>query len=152
VLAGAGVIGALIGSGPLSHVEFPQPQFAERDNGDLLEPCIVVDGDTLRCGGERIRLLGIDAAELPGHCRPGRNCVAGDPHAATASLNDAIRGELRIQRFGVDHYGRTLATISGSNGDLSCWQLGHGQAIYKPQWDEAGRVSRACPGETNWLR
>ena len=31
--------------------------------------CTVVDGDPLRCGSERVRLLGIDAPELPGHCR-----------------------------------------------------------------------------------
>lgn len=39
----------------------------------------VVDGDTLRCGSTRIRLSSIDAPELPGHCRPGRECTPGDP-------------------------------------------------------------------------
>jgi len=34
--------------------------------------------------------------------------------------------------------------ISGPQGDLSCWQLNQGQAIYKPRWDDGGRVARSC--------
>ena len=37
----------------------------------------VVDGDTLKIDGERIRLLGIEAPEIHG-CRQGRVCVPGD--------------------------------------------------------------------------
>lgn len=39
----------------------------------MLLACLLVaiDGDTLRCGRERIRLLGTDAPELPGHCQRG---------------------------------------------------------------------------------
>ena len=81
--------------------------------------CRVMDGDTLRCGRERVRLLGIDAPELPGHCRPGRDCAPGDPFAATASLEEAATGELKIERVGVDCYGRMLAAVKGARGDLS---------------------------------
>ena len=51
---------------------------------------IAIDGDTLRCGRERIRLLGIAAPEMPGHCRRGRRCVEGDPVASRAALAAAI--------------------------------------------------------------
>ena len=106
---------------------------------------MVTDGDTVRCNGERIRLLGIDAPELPGHCRMGRNCAPGDGYASKQSLADAMIGTIRINRVGEDRYGRTLAILSGDHGDLSCWQLEHGQAIYKPQWDNGRRVARICP-------
>lgn len=106
--------------------------------------CRVVDGDTLRCGSERIRLLGIDAPELPGHCAPGRNCAPGDGFASTTSLEKALIGPIRIQRVGSDRYGRTLALVSGAKGDLSCWQLKHGQAIYKPNWDDGRQLARIC--------
>lgn len=36
--------------------------------GEPIYGCRAVDGDTLRCGQERVRLLGIDAPEMPGHC------------------------------------------------------------------------------------
>lgn len=108
--------------------------------------CRVTDGDTLRCGGERIRLLGIDAPELPGHCRRGRRCVDGDPYRATSSLRRAMSGRLTITRVGRDRYGRTLALVRGSKGDLSCWQLRHRQATYRGDWDDGKRVAAICPG------
>jgi endonuclease YncB( thermonuclease family) len=109
--------------------------------------CQAIDGDTLRCGGERVRLLAIDAPELPGHCRPGRDCAPGDPFASTTSLSAALSDELRIERVGEDHYGRTLASVSGPKGDLSCWQLEHGQARYRAEWDSELRVARTCPAK-----
>jgi len=108
--------------------------------------CTVVDGDTLRCGAERVRLLGIDAPELPGHCQQGRQCAPGDAHASTRSLRAAVaKGTIVIQRIGTDRYGRTLALVRAGATDLSCWQLSQGQAIYKPYWDNGGALARTCP-------
>lgn len=70
---------------------------------------VAIDGDTLRCGEERIRLLGIDAPELPGHCQEERECVPGDPFASKKALESAVRGPAMIKRQGQDTYGRTLA-------------------------------------------
>ncbi len=107
--------------------------------------CSVTDGDTIRCGGERIRLLGIDAPEMPGHCRIGRQCVRGDPVASSASLGSAMSPSMTIVRVGTDRYGRTLASVGGANGDLSCWQLNHNMAEYRSDWDNGFRVGRTCP-------
>lgn len=112
----------------------------------LSTPCRVTDGDTIRCGSERIRLLAIDAPELPGHCRRGRTCVSGDPVASKSSLAAAMQtGPISITRVSRDRYGRTLALVSSGQVDLSCWQLTRRQAVYKPQWDDGGRVMHACP-------
>ena len=105
---------------------------------------IAVDGDTLRCGRERIRLLAIDAPEMPGHCRRGRKCVGGDPFASRASLTAALRPPFTIRRVGFDHYGRTLAAVSGARGDLSCWQLRARRARYRPDWDNRQLVGSQC--------
>lgn len=112
--------------------------------GEPISNCRVVDGDTLRCGPERIRLLGIDAPELPGHCRAGRTCAPGDPYASTESLRRAMTGMLLIQRVTQDRYGRTVALVSGDRGDLSCWQLRAGAAVYKPKWDNGRLLARSC--------
>lgn len=106
----------------------------------------VVDGDTLRCGGERIRLLGIDAPELPGHCRVGRQCVDGDPFASTAALERAVHrhGRVTIERVGRDRYGRTLALVKVGRRDLSCEQLQAGAAVYVERWDNALRLAAVC--------
>lgn len=113
--------------------------------GETISGCRVTDGDTIRCGDERIRLLAIDAPEMPGHCRRGRVCAPGDPYASTESLRSAMVGDLSIDRVGEDHYGRTLARVAGDKGDLSCWQLERGHAIYKADWDNGLRVARTCP-------
>lgn len=142
ILFGAVVIGTGIGFGS---ARFPEVLSITPVYGENVTDCRVTDGDTIRCGDERIRLLGIDAPELPGHCREGRDCVPGDPFASTNSLAAAMSSAMRVGRVGTDRYGRTLAIVESDRGDLSCWQLTHGQATYKFNWDNGLRIMRLCP-------
>ena len=64
----------------------------------------VVDGDTLRCGSIRLRLLGIDAPELAGHCPTYRTCVPGNGLSSKRSLIDGLRN-------GRVSYGRSLRAL-----------------------------------------
>lgn len=107
--------------------------------------CTATDGDTIRCGPERVRLTGIDAPELPGHCRPGRQCAPGNGQRSKAALAGVIDGrKVRLVRLGEDRYGRTLAVAYVGRINLACAQLSAGQAIYKPRWDDRGIVGRQC--------
>ena len=137
VLGSAAVIGAAIGL-TLARTT------SSNSHGKPIASCAATDGDTIRCAGERIRLHGIDAPEIPGHCREGRACVPGDPYKSTSSLMAALAGQLTIERVGKERYGRTLAVVTGANGDLSCWQLEHKQAVYKSDWDNGLRVAQTC--------
>ena len=53
---------------------------------------LAIDGDTLKCAflndgrAVNVRLAGIDAPELPGHCRRGRDCAPGDPYVSKRVL------------------------------------------------------------------
>ncbi len=90
----------------------------------------VVDGDTLRCGATRIRLQGIDAPELPGHCARGRACTSGDPFASTDNLRALVSGAVMVCRqTDTDRYGRTVAHCSVRGRDLSCAQIAGGFAV-----------------------
>jgi len=112
----------------------------------LATACTVTDGDTIRCGDERIRLLAIDAPELPGHCARGRNCIEGDPFASSTSLQEAVRGKkLTVERAGTDRYGRTIAVIFADGVNLSCHQLETGHAVYQRRYDTGKLVARDCP-------
>lgn len=95
VIIVAAIVGGLVGVMPSSIFSSLQPGYDQTVTG-----CTVTDGDTIRCRGERIRLLGIDTPELPGHCRQGRDCVPGDPVASTLSLDTAMVGTIRINRIG----------------------------------------------------
>ncbi|ESQ90117.1 hypothetical protein ABAC460_10140 [Asticcacaulis sp. AC460] len=107
--------------------------------------CLATDGDTLRCGSERVRLVGIDAPEMPGHCASGRICVKGDPFASRDALSEAMRGKtLTIVRLGKDRYGRTIADVRADGKSLSCAQIKAGQAIYVKKWDNGQTVARQC--------
>lgn len=104
----------------------------------------VVDGDFLRCGELRLRLLGVDAPEM-GQCPRQRVCVAGDGKASKRSLTLALRyGPIRYEPVEFDRYGRTIAMVWAGGVNLSCWQLGQRQAEYIQKWDEGRRIAKAC--------
>lgn len=149
VTIGAAAVFAFVWSMPMPVGPQPAssdaaPMYSKGRPGEPITGCKVTDGDTIRCGSERIRLLGIDAPELPGHCREGRTCAPGNPLASTESLRVALTGNLTIKRISTDRYGRTIALVSGSMGDLSCWQLRRGQAIYRGDWDNGAKVKSIC--------
>jgi micrococcal nuclease len=112
--------------------------------------CSVTDGDTLRCNGHGVRLLGIDAPELPGHCRTGRYCAPGDPYASKRSLQTIISGRsITIHPVTTDRYGRMVAKVVAGRQDLSCYQLRTRHAIYVRKWDNGGRIAATCSA---WAR
>jgi len=66
------------------------------------ERCSAIDGDTLRCGRERVRIEGINAPELK---EPGGQ-------QARQRLQRRLEfGEIVIERRGRDKYGRTLGRL-----------------------------------------
>ena len=110
-------------------------------------PCpsaYVVDGDSLRCGSIRLRLLGIDAPELHG-CPSWRVCVDGDGNASRRSLQGALGyGLVTYRVITLDRFGRSVVMAWAGRVNLSCYQLQARQAVYKPQWDNGGQVAAVC--------
>lgn len=91
---------------------------------------VVTDGDTFRCAsGVRVRLSSIDAPEMPGSCRAGRQCTPGDPFAAKSALAGMIAGRT-VQCEAVGRtYRRVAAWCSVGGRDLSCAMVQSGHAI-----------------------
>ena len=116
-------------------------QTADSDAGagtDVRSGCTVTDGDTIRCGQDRIRLAAIDAPELPGHCNPGRACTPGDPYASSANLDRLIGGRsVTLRVIDQDRYGRLVACVAVNGQDLSHAQVEGGFAVerYRPLSD-----------------
>ena len=66
------------------------------------ERCLAIDGDTLVCNHQKVRLTNVYAAEL--------NQAGGA--AAKRRLQSMISsGEVTLKPFGHDRYGRTLAEV-----------------------------------------
>lgn len=64
--------------------------------------CKAVDGDTLQCGAERVRLRDVYAAEIN---------EAGGAQAKRNLRRHVDGHDLRLRRHGHDRYGRTLADV-----------------------------------------
>lgn len=90
---------------------------------------IVIDGDTIRSDEERIRLEGIDAAEI-GHAK----CEAERRLAILAKhrLEQLGSGDVAIRRNALpkppDRYGRTLARVLVDGEDVACILIKEGYA------------------------
>ncbi|GGE05143.1 hypothetical protein GCM10011529_09410 [Polymorphobacter glacialis] len=90
------------------------------------------DGDAIRCAGDQgsMRLHGIDAPEMPGACRPGRDCTPGDPYAARNTLAGLTRGRnVRCEQVDTDHYGRKIVSCEADGQDLGCAMIASGHAV-----------------------
>ena len=78
----------------------------------------VVDGDTIRLAGERVRLVGLDAPELAQSCTgaDGRQWSCGT--AARRLMRQLVdRGKVTCAREGYDRYDRVLARCSARGAD-----------------------------------
>jgi len=90
------------------------------------------DGDAIRCGshGRSMRLYAIDAPEMPGACRPGRQCTPGDPIAARDHLRALTAGKsVECRQLDTDRYGRQVVQCFASGIDLSCAMVRDGFAV-----------------------
>lgn len=128
-----------------SAVPVAEEDTRQTSSGDLgmVEGCEATDGDTLRCGDERIRLLGIDAPEMGG-CQIGSPCVQGDPIKSRDLLQVLLKDTMELERLGKDKYQRTLALVYVDGLSLSCHQLGLQNAVYVAEWDDGQRVTSEC--------
>ncbi|WP_421992343.1 thermonuclease family protein [Roseococcus sp.] len=100
--------------------------------------CRVVDGDTIRCGDERVRIMGLDTPELSARC-PREERLA---RAATARMSDLIAGGVTLQPHGRDRYHRLLAVVRDRQGrDVAQVMIREGHA--RP-YDGRGRREGWC--------
>ena len=74
----------------------------------------VADGDTFTCGGERIRIEGIDAPEINGRC-PSERALA---IRARQRLSELLRGQVTLSGNRRDRYGRALRRVVVNGVDV----------------------------------
>lgn len=77
----------------------------------------------------RIRLAGIDAPEIGGHCRLAHEWIAGDADASKVYLNTLTHSEVACTVLDVYRYGRSIARCKANDIDLSCALIKSGHAV-----------------------
>jgi endonuclease YncB( thermonuclease family) len=96
--------------------------------------CRAVDGDTLACGAERVRVMGLDAPEMRGSC-PAEVRMA---RAARDRMEALVAGGVSLQPHGRDRYRRLLAVVRDRQGrDVAAVMIREGLA--RPYGGEARR-------------
>jgi endonuclease YncB( thermonuclease family) len=74
--------------------------------------CRIVDGDSLVCDRQRVRVVGLDAPELRGRCAEERALA----RVARDRLRTLTAGGMTLRPQGRDRYGRTLAVVLDARG------------------------------------
>jgi endonuclease YncB( thermonuclease family) len=125
----------MVATSPAIHT-YVGAAFAEAPNGaDTCRFVSVHDGDTIQCGTERVRLLDIDAPELPGspRCEGYRAARSWCDFDLGYKSRDALRAFLRqgpvgIKRQDKDKYGRTLAVVEVNGQSAGQYLISQGLA------------------------
>lgn len=96
----------------------------------IVGTALIVDGDTIRIGGTRIRLHGIDAPESEQTCRDGDGNEYRCGQRATSALSNKIGGKtVTCERKDTDRYGRIVAVCRAGGEDLNGWLVSEGHAV-----------------------
>ena len=96
---------------------------------DITGRPVVVDGNSLKIGGERIRLHGIDAPESAQTCSRNRK-VWQCGQQATQALREKIDGsKVRCEASERDRYVRHLGTCFLGGNNINAWMVRAGWAL-----------------------
>lgn len=100
----------------------------------------VIDGDTIELGGQRLRLLGMDAPELDQLCQQaGRPYRCGE--VARDSLRALARPGVNCAVSGRDRYGRGLAVCQAGGQDLGRALVVAGLAVAYGRYEAEERMA-----------
>lgn len=90
----------------------------------------VADGDTLRLGGDRIRLTGLDAPELDQTCTDAAGSSWPCGRQSSRRLGELIGGQpVACTTSGKDRYGRFLGRCTVAGNDLGAMLVAEGLAV-----------------------
>ena len=96
---------------------------------EIVGPAKVIDGDTIKVGGAKIRLHGIDAPESAQICHANDQTYRCGAQA-THSLTKRIGGRsVSCEERDRDRYGRIVAVCKAGGEDLNAWLVSEGLAL-----------------------
>ena len=113
--------------------------------GRLTGPAVVVDGDTLRLGEDRVRLAGIDAPELAQACTDAAGASWPCGAEARRQLARLIAARpVACTPEDRDRYGRIVASCRAGDADLAAGIVAAGLAVATDGYGSEERAARAA--------
>lgn len=101
---------------------------------------VVIDGDTIRWNGERVRLLGFDTPEVfSPQCRAEKRNGEAAKAALSRLVHSSFSAEMQISPRR-DRHGRILAALRLDGQDVAEWMIAAGLAVHY----EGGRRRDWC--------
>lgn len=130
-----------------------EPSIAEtRQRTEYVGRARVIDGDTIRIGGDTIRLWGVDAPERDQVCLINGSPIMCGEMVLTA-LRDKVAGNRVRCRYkdwneglAAEHQARAVGQCAIDGADLGDWLVSRGLAVpaYADHYSNVGRM--ACNG------
>jgi endonuclease YncB( thermonuclease family) len=95
----------------------------------------VIDGDSLKVAGTRVRMFGIDAPEWRQRCRGADGHSYRCGRWAFRALAQRLRSApVRCEPLARDRFARLVATCYQGNDDLARWLVAQGLALDWPRY------------------
>ncbi|TCN33215.1 succinoglycan biosynthesis protein ExoI [Sinorhizobium americanum] len=114
--------------------------------GPLRGDASVIDGDTIKIGGERIQLYGVDAPEDWQFCRDetGADYQCGKKAALALEAFLSASRPTRCRFAGRDRYGRYIGACFRADGkDVNQWLVESGHAVSREENHDKGLYAAA---------
>lgn len=111
----------------------------------------IIDGDTIKIGGQKIRLYGIDATESRQVCKRNRQPYDCGREAANKLAAITVNKTVVCKRKATDRYGRMVGICFAGGTELNQWMVQQGLALpylqyggarYKPDQQQAIKLKR----------
>ncbi|MBX9757575.1 MAG: thermonuclease family protein [Beijerinckiaceae bacterium] len=149
--ATAGAGGAAPAQSPSVSPAQTSPTAASRpDGGDLVGRAVVVDGDTIRVGGESVRFNGVDAPESRQTCtnESGASYRCGATAAQALDEYLAASRPVRCTFLYRDQYRRVVGDcFRADGGNVAEWLVRNGHALDWPRYSKGRYAAQQSAAE-----
>lgn len=107
-----------------------------RGRKPLSGPAVVIDGDTIELGGERIRVDGLDALEMGQTLEINGKRLNGGRFAKTALQRFLTGKRVSCRLESRDRWGRGIGRVYADGTDVAGWMIERGHGAVDPRFSQ----------------
>ena len=100
------------------------------DRGSITGRAFIIDGDTLKINGVKVRLVGVDAPEISQKCKTHGHIENCGEIVKLRLVQVTSNEDTTCYSHGKDYFGRVLAECYINDININKWLLREGLAVY----------------------